>query len=68
LLAWARGEVAWAETVRRTGGRLRQRFRRRLATAAAVHPFLHSPPRQRWLALAARSGLLPLRPLYHLLH
>jgi flavin-dependent dehydrogenase len=68
LLAWARGEAAWAETVCRTGGRMRRRFRRRLAAAAAVHPFLHSPSRQRWLALAARSGLLPLRPLYHLLH
>ena len=68
LLAWARGETEWPDTVHRTDGRLRRRFRWRLATAAAVHPFLHSPARQRWLALAARSRMLPLRPLYYLLH
>jgi flavin-dependent dehydrogenase len=68
LLAWAGGGAGWTDTVRLAGGRLRRRFRRRLAAAAAVHPFLHSPPRQRWLALAARARLLPLGPLYHLLH
>lgn len=68
LLGWARGEAAWEEVVRRVQERLRQCFGRRLATAQVLHPFLHAPRRQRWLAVAARAGLLPLRPLYHALH
>lgn len=68
LLAWTRHEAAWEETLRLVGDRLRRRFRLRLATANMLHPFLHAPPRQRWLAAAARMGMLPLRPLYHLLH
>jgi flavin-dependent dehydrogenase len=68
LLAWSRGEAAWAETVGVVGTALRQKFARRLAVAAAVHPFLFSSQRQRWLAPAARLGILPLRPLYALLH
>jgi flavin-dependent dehydrogenase len=68
LLAWTRGEAAWEETLRVVGDRLRRRFRRRLAVADTLHPFLHAPRRQSWLAVAARAGILPLRPLYHLLH
>ena len=68
LLAWACGEVAWEETLRIVGDRLRRRFRWRMAAADVLHPFLHAAPRQRWLAAAARTGMLPLRPLYHLLH
>ena len=68
LLAWTRGEAAWEETLRMVGGRLRRRFRWRLAVADTLHPFLHAPRRQGWLAVAARAGILPLRPLYHLLH
>lgn len=68
LLAWSRGETPWEEAVRSVGERLRRCFRRRLAAAQVLHPFLHVPGRQRWLALAARAGILPLRPLYHVLH
>lgn len=68
LLCWARGGTAWEEALRLTGDRLRRRFRLRLATADLLHPFLHAPPKQRWLAAAARAGILPLRPIYHLLH
>jgi flavin-dependent dehydrogenase len=68
LIAWAHGEAAWEETLRVVGDRLRQRFRWRMAVADVLHPFLHAPPRQRWLAAAVRTGMLPLRPLYHLLH
>ncbi len=68
LLAWARGESRWDETLRLVADRLTRRFRLRLATANMLHPFLHVPQRQVWLAAAARTGLLPLRPLYHLLH
>lgn len=68
LLAWTRGEMPWEETLRLVGDRLRRRFRRRLVAADVLHPFLHAAPRQRWLLAAARAGVLPLRPLYHLLH
>ena len=68
LLAWTRGETPWEETLRLVGDRLRRRFQRRLVAADVLHPFLHAAPRQRWLAAAARAGVLPLRPLYHLLH
>ena len=68
LLAWTRRERPWAETLRLVDARLRRHFGRRLAAAGLLHSFLHAPPRQRWLAAAARTGLLPLRPLYHLLH
>ncbi len=68
LLAWAGGGVAWPETVRATNTALRKKFARRLKVADTAHPFLFSPPRQRWLAASSRLGLVPLRPLYHLLH
>ena len=68
LLAWTRGEASWEETLRLVGERLRRRFRRRLAAADVLHPFFHGPSGQRWLANVERAGMLPLRPLYHLLH
>jgi hypothetical protein len=33
-----------------------------------MHPFLVNPSLQRGLGAAARTGLLPLTRLYHLLH
>ena len=68
LLAWTRGETPWDDALQLVGDGLQRRFRWRLATADVLHPFLHAPPRQRWLTAAARTGMLPLRPLYHLLH
>ncbi len=68
LLAWTRGEAAWAGTVQVTHAALGRKFARRLAVADAAHPFLSSPPRQRWLAAAARVRMLPLQLLYGLLH
>lgn len=68
LLAWSRGETPWAATLRTVQHRLRNLFRLRLSTAAALHPFLYQPARQRWLAGANRLGLLPLRPLYRVTH
>ena len=68
LAAWARGEQSWPDTVRRVSARLQRHFRTRLASANALHSFLLEPRRQRWLSLAGRARLLPLRPLYHLTH
>lgn len=68
LLAYARGETDWPETCRATSRALRGRFRVRLASAHALHPFLLQPRRQRWLAALTRARLLPLSPLYAALH
>lgn len=68
LLAYARGDAEWPETRATIQRGLRRRFRVRLASAHALHPFLLRTSRQRWLALLSRSHLLPLRPLYAVLH
>lgn len=68
LLAYARCELTWAETCRATQAALRARFRVRLVSASALHPFLLRSRRQRWLAALSRARLLPYRPLYATLH
>ncbi|HZZ57833.1 MAG TPA: hypothetical protein VFE31_08375 [Opitutaceae bacterium] len=68
LAGYARGETNWPAAVRSVQSALRRRFAVRLASAAALHPFLLRPGRQRWLAAAAQAGVLPLRSLYSLLH
>ena len=68
LLAWSRDAHPWPATSRQISTALRRRFRVRLASAAALHPFLLSPPRQRFLNVLTRAHLLPLRPLYAALH
>jgi flavin-dependent dehydrogenase len=68
LTDWSRGKSSWAATVATVDRSIRHRFRRRLATAGALHPFLLDPRRQRWLSLALRARLLPFRALYHLTH
>jgi flavin-dependent dehydrogenase len=68
LLAWARGQRSWPDTVATVNRRLWRRFRTRLVSANALHPFLLEARLQRWLAFAGRARLLPLRPLYHLTH
>ena len=68
LLAFARGESGWGETCRAVNSALRRRFRVRLASANALHPFLLQPRRQRWLMSLSRARLLPFRPLYAALH
>lgn len=68
LLAYARGEASWRVTSRACDLALRRRFRLRLASAAILHPYFLQPKRQPWLAGLNRAHLLPLRPLYALLH
>jgi len=68
LIAYARGGAGWPETSGTIRTALTRQFRCRLASASALHGFLLGPRRQRWLAVAARTGLLPIRPLYSLLH
>jgi flavin-dependent dehydrogenase len=68
LVDWSDGATTWMETIRRVGSAHRKRFARRLFFAGIVHPFLQKPSHQRWLTAVARSGILPIRSLYHLLH
>jgi len=68
LLAYVRGDSSWPDTRRAIPAALHRRFRLRLASARALHPFLLRPSHQRCLALLNRARLLPLRPLYAALH
>lgn len=68
LLAYAHGKATWPDTCQAVTAALQRRFRVRLTAARALHPFLLRPRRQHLLATLARAHLLPLRPLYALLH
>ena len=68
LLAYARGETDWSATCHAVNRALHRRFRARFTAARALHSFFLQPRRQRCLTALARSRLLPLRPLYALLH
>jgi flavin-dependent dehydrogenase len=68
LLSYARGESDWMRTCRVTNLALRGRFRVRLASASALHPFLLRPRRQRWFSVLGRARLLPFGALYSTLH
>lgn len=68
LLSYARGESDWMQTCRVTNLALRGRFRVRLASASALHPFLFRPRRQRWFSALGRARLLPFGAFYATLH
>ena len=68
LVAWARGDRAWDETVLAIREALDHEFKRRLTSAAWLHPFFLARAWQYCLGTVARAGLLPLRAVYHLLH
>ncbi|MDB6095407.1 MAG: putative electron transfer oxidoreductase [Verrucomicrobia bacterium] len=68
LIAYAQGAAEWPETMRKINREIRARFRVRLASASALHPYFLQPKRQQWLSLLNRARLLPLRPLYAALH
>jgi len=68
LIDFAHGKTDWAATCASTQAALRGRFRLRLATSGALHPFLLQARWQRWLARLARARLLPFRALYAALH
>lgn len=68
LVDYANNIANWPETTATIQAALQQRFRMRLAAADWLHPYLLQPPRQRWLTRLARAHLLPLRPLYSVLH
>lgn len=68
LLRWSHAGVDWEETVERVREDLNRRHRLRLGAAALLHPVLLRRRAQAGLTVAARARLLPLTPLYHVLH
>lgn len=68
LTQYARHEIDWPAAAEKIGAALRKRFRLRLASAHALHPFLLRPQPQRWFAALNRLRLLPFRSLYAALH
>lgn len=68
MLAYCRGELSWEGARGAVQRSLARAFRLRLASAGVLHPHLVGAPGQRWLAGLVRSRLLPLRPIYALLH
>jgi len=68
LLAWTRGEQSWPEVVSLVRRLLTARFRLRLTSSALLHPAMLDPRGQTGLSAVARTGLLPIRSLYHALH
>ncbi len=68
LLDYSRGATDWATTCRIVQAAFWRRFRLRLASAGALHPFLLNRGRQRWFAALSRARLLPFGPLYAALH
>jgi 2-polyprenyl-6-methoxyphenol hydroxylase-like FAD-dependent oxidoreductase len=68
MVDYATNVRSWREASRATTNALRSRFRLRLASASALHPFLLRSQPQRWFALLSRAGLIPFRPLYASLH
>lgn len=68
LVRFARGEADWASTTRVTAQALDTAFRRRLAVARFVHPFLHGKHGQPLFRAASATRLLPFSPLFNLLH
>lgn len=68
LLAYALGETNWPGTCRLIHTALGRRFRVRLTSAHFLHPYLLRSPQQRILGALTRARLIPLSPLYRLLH
>lgn len=68
LLAYARHECDWPTTIATAQRALTRRFHLRLTAAGRLHSCLLQPARQRWLTRLARARLLPLRPLYAVMH
>lgn len=68
LIAFAHRRIGWDSARASIHQALHRRFRVRLASASWLHSFLLLPARQRWLERLNRTQLLPLRPLYHVLH
>ena len=67
LISYSQGDASWAEAHLAIRKLLQNRFRRRIALAKGLHPFLLQPQRQGMLAALAKPSLLPFTTLTRLL-
>lgn len=67
LLGWSEGRREWAGVVHEIRRLAKQRFRRRVASAMAVHRALLDARGQRLISVLSKSGLLPFRPILSLM-
>ena len=65
-LAYARGERSWNAAALDCASDLSRRFRRRMLASAGIHAILTSPLSSRAATALARTRLLPLQPILHL--
>ncbi len=65
LVQYSQNELAWPETCRAVSTAQHRAFRRRMSLAAALHPWVVGPLRQRLLGWAFQKGLLPFGWLTH---
>lgn len=68
LVDWSEGRASWEATAQRVHVALQREFRTRLRVASWLHPLLLGKGGRAVLGVLARSQLLPLRTLYHVLH
>ncbi|MGH8018469.1 MAG: hypothetical protein ACREIA_09295, partial [Opitutaceae bacterium] len=68
LVDYARGAMDWERAMAEVRRRLRRRFGARLRLACVLQRFLASSKGQGFIAVAARGGFLPFRPLFRWLH
>jgi flavin-dependent dehydrogenase len=66
LVRWSQGESSWERVVGEIHEAARQKFRRRVASAMALHKVLLDSRGQRLISAISKVGLLPFRPLLSL--
>lgn len=67
LKAWHSGRLDWDSCMDDIRKALHLRFQFRMRLALMIHPFLTHPAGQYFLAMIARSGLLPVQHVFRLL-
>ena len=67
LCDWSRGERSWQEAVNQVRTAVRRKFRRRLATAGALHPILLDTGGRSLLQTLSTARLLPFQPMLALI-
>ncbi len=66
LWKWSEGELSWADSIRVIHTNARRKFRRRMASAMALHKLLLDGRGQRLVSAVSKTGFLPFRPLLSL--
>lgn len=67
LAGWSRGELSWQDAVNQVRTAVRRKFRRRLATANALHPILLHSGGRSLLQTLSTTHLLPFQPMLALI-